>query len=224
MKYLVQLRPPQFVFLVALSLAAIPGLAVQSEADNITITFKDANEAISASTTDTSNRVQVVECPDLAAPFENCIVHVSQPSAGATISSANFPFQPGNTTVLIGDPGGSTISDLLGYGPCSLPNCSGGGTSGPPFVAYNLNFNSDPSTEAPFGSLGDSCSGGCQVIETGAEQLAGTVTWSDGSVDTINFNSDTEVPEPSSFLLILPGFAAMCAARRVRPFVRPVQA
>src|SRR5437660_977035 len=90
MKYLVQLRPPQFVFLVALSLAAIPGLAVQSEADNITITFIDSTEFISSSTTDTSGRVQVVECPDLAAPFESCIVHVAQPSAGATISSANF--------------------------------------------------------------------------------------------------------------------------------------
>jgi len=222
MKYLVQLRPPQFVFLVALSLAAIPGLAVQSEADNITITFNDSAEAISALTTDTSGRVQVVECPDPAAPFESCIVHVRQPGA-ATISSANFPFQPGNTTVVIGDPGGSTISDLLGYGPCSIPNCSGGDTSGPPFVAYEMNFNSDPSTETPSGILGNSCSavGGCQIIERGVEQLAGTVTWSDGTVDTINFNSDTEVPEPSSIVLFLPGIAAMCAARRFHPFVRP---
>ena len=224
MKYLAHLRPPQFVFMLALSLAATAGLAVQSEADNITITFNDSTEAISAST-DASSRVQVVECPDPAAPFESCIVHVRQPGA-ATISSANFPFQPGNTTVVIGDPGGSTISDLLGYGPCSIPNCSGGDTSGPPFVAYEMNFNSDPSTETPSGSLGDSCSavGGCQIIERGVEQLAGTVTWSDGTVDTINFNSDTEVPEPASILLFLPGFAGVCAARRFRLFTRPAQA
>src|SRR6266513_5069992 len=133
MKYLVQLRPPQFMFLLALSLTAIAGLAIQSEAvatrlpglelraePDISITFDDSTDTISVSTTDFSNRVRAVSCPDPTASFENCIIFVSQPSAGATISSANFPFQPvlGNTTVGIGDPGGSTVSDLLNYGPC----------------------------------------------------------------------------------------------------------
>src|SRR5437016_3568696 len=174
MKYLVQLRPPQFVFLLALSLTAIAGLAIQSEADTITITINDSNEAISASTTDTSGRVHVVECPDPAASLESCLIVVTQPGA-ATISSANFPFPPGSTTVAIGDPGGSTVSDTLGYGPCSLINCSGGDSAGPPFVAYSLRFNSDPATETPSGILGNSCSavGGCQINELGVEQLAG---------------------------------------------------
>jgi len=229
MKYLVQLRPPQFVFLVALSLAAIPGLAIQSEAGNITITFDDSTDTISVSTTDTTNRVHAVSCPDPAASFEGCNVIITRPSAGATISSADFPFQqPGTNTVVIGDPGGSTVSDLLGYGQCSQPNCGTGSPSPPALgVAYSLHFNSDPSTEAPFGSLGDSCSavtGGCQIIETGTEQPVGKVLWSDQTVDAINFISNTEVPEPASILLFLPGFAAMCAARRFHPFVRPAQA
>ncbi len=225
MKYLVHLRPPQFVFLVALSLAAIAGLVIQSEAAGVVITINDSTDSIFVSTTnDPAGRVTAFDCPVPVAGIEQCVVVVTPPAGGVAISSANFPFQPGNTTVVIGDPDGITVSDLLGYVQCSTGNCSvpNQPPSPPaPGVSYELNFSSDPPSETPFPNSCSALAGGCQIIETGFEQLAGTVTWNDGTVDTITFISDTEVPEPASFLLMLPGFAAMCAARRFHTLVRP---
>jgi len=201
--------------LPAISLCML-GLVMLSaaEAASTTITINDLTDTLSVSTTDTSGRVHTADCPGPSTSFEECVIVVTQPGT-ATIQSANFPnAQPITGTLVIGDPGGLTISDLLGT--------PGSGATG---ISYELNFGSDASTETQFSNLGNQCSavaGGCPVIETGSVQTAGTVTWSDGSVDTINFQSDvSEVPEPSSFLLFLPGLAGACAARRFRPFVQP---
>jgi hypothetical protein len=50
------------------------------------------------------------------------------------------------------------------------------------------------------------CPDGCTIAETedGAFQTMGTITWSDGTVDTIQFHGET-VPEPSSLLLFATG-------------------
>lgn len=209
---------------LAATFLCLLGLAIRSDAANLALTFDDSTDTVRLQTADTSGRIHAADCPGPSTQFEECVIVVTQPAAGVTISSAHFPFQPTLSTVVIGDADGSTISDLLGYGQCSLLNCSGAGSPSPPApgVAYSLNFNSDPATEAPFSNLGNLCSavaGGCPVIETGVEQPAGTVTWSDRSVDTINFVSDAEIPEPPSFFLLLPGFAGLCAARRFRASV-----
>lgn len=80
--------------------------------------------------------------------------------------------------------------------------------------SYELQFISDPSGDLA-ASTSISCDeipGGCQITEDGTVQTAGTVTWSDGTVDTIKFQSDVDpvvVPEPSSMLLLLTGFVAL---------------
>src|SRR5258708_6392119 len=43
--------------------------------------------------------------------------------------------------------------------------------------------------------------GGCFFLENGALQTIATVTWSDGTIDTIKFQS---LPEPSAFVLFVP--------------------
>jgi hypothetical protein len=53
----------------------------------------------------------------------------------------------------------------------------------------------------------------CAHPETIAEQnapvTAGYIRWSDGSFDQITFISTTPVPEPSSLLLLAPGFVLL---------------
>ena len=203
------------------------GLAIQSEAANLLVTFNGdttdigSTDTLSFSTDPAgSSRVKAIECPVQSHAFESCALSISRPSPTATISSADFPFQTLDTvkTVVIGEPGGSTVSDTLGYLPCSADPCPSNPPPGPD-VGYVLAFNSDPSFESPSGIFGAPCSPAavaCPVIETGDVQVAGTVTWSDRTVDTINFQSDAaDVPEPSSILLFLPGFAGVFAARRL---------
>jgi hypothetical protein len=55
------------------------------------------------------------------------------------------------------------------------------------------------------------------ILETGLPQLASTVTWNDGRVDTFSFVSDVSestVPEPASLLLL--GTGLVIGARRWR--------
>jgi len=44
------------------------------------------------------------------------------------------------------------------------------------------------------------CPDGCPIVEDGTFQTIGTIKWSDGTVDTIQFHG--EVPEPSSLALL----------------------
>lgn len=47
------------------------------------------------------------------------------------------------------------------------------------------------------------------IVETGGVQLAGNIYWSDGSVDTINFISDVEAPEPGTLFLLGSGLLGL---------------
>ena len=59
--------------------------------------------------------------------------------------------------------------------------------------------------------------GGCSLSEDGTVQYLGTVTWSDGSVDSISFQGDVDpvpTPEPSSLILLASALILVAGVRR----------
>ena len=96
--------------------------------------------------------------------------------------------------MVIGEPGGAFVSDIFTFE---------GVTKG--LRGFTGAFISDSDTVAPQACVPIMP---CTIIETGGIQNALTVAWSDGTVDTIRFQSDVApVPEPSSLLLSLVGLA-----------------
>jgi hypothetical protein len=82
---------------------------------------------------------------------------------------------------------------------------------------YLLAFESDINSSPVLCSV----IGGCDTAETGGIQTVGTVTWSDGTVDTIQLQSDVNevpaVPEPSSMFLLISVLAFLSVSiHRVR--------
>jgi len=128
-------------------------------------------------------------------------VTVGAPLMGAVPQSFNSPFgrRPGVASFLIGEGDGTTSDSLL------IPNFIPPGIG--PLPEYEVIFRSDPGVGLG-GTLG--C---CDLTEDGTVQTIGTVTWTDGTVDTIRFQSDSEVPEPSTILLMLAGFAGLGTLR-----------
>jgi hypothetical protein len=157
-----------------------------------TIQFQDLTDTMSVLVSD-SSRMSFMCDPNETL---GCIVTITEP-LGVTLNSVTSP------SVNIADPAGDLRSDQLLFR-----------GSGRTFLAI---FQSDAEAGQP------RCSdvGGCSVIENGTMQLADTVTWSNGTMDTISFQSDaSEVPEPSAFIMALTAIPALVFASR-RPLKRP---
>ena|ERR1035437_1670165 len=147
-----------------------------------TITFFDLTD-VNTVTDDTGRGV--VHCG-----LEFCLVSLFAPTGGFSAQSS--------TGVFVGELGGSLISDMLITGTAVGRN------------TIDLQWSSDDES----GNLGTCSSrGGCTIIEDGTVQTLYTVIWNNAngnflSSDTIKFQSDA-VPEPSTMVLILVGFAVL---------------
>jgi hypothetical protein len=98
-------------------------------------------------------------------------------------------------TIWIADSSGAFVSDRLATN-------NFGDVVGLDFLSDADNSGTSPTLCADVG--------GCQLIEDGTIQTIGTVTWTDGTVDTIQIQSDVnKVPEPSTILLLLTGIACI---------------
>ena len=154
-----------------------------------TILFRDLTDSVSV--TPISSRMADLVC-DTTTLFESCVLSLRPPSPSATLLS------PGPLTVLIAETAGPSLaSDQISVGVFLDPS-----------LGVSLNFFSD--TEASPGSIG-LCNTppvivAC-MVETGAVQTAFLLVWSDGTVDTVQFQSD--VPQPASWLLMVSGLATM---------------
>jgi hypothetical protein len=194
-------------------------------ADTFTIT--DTSDNLSFTTSTRVIPTNTTACGNFSLSGEACIVDITAPAANATVvepGTSSNPL-PLRTNILIGGPGESLISDSIHVDPesqTSLPTGLVFGPCGSNCPAYHLVFLSDSETTA-LSALGNTqtCAdfGGCQLTEDGMQDTAGTITWNNGTSDTIVFQSDREttpptVPEPSSIMLLLPGLAGVLGARR----------
>ena len=157
-----------------------------------TITVYDLTDTLSVVHVGTSH-LFTGSCANNALGVEIC--NFALTSLTATIQSTIGGGQP---IVVIGEPGGAFVSDIFTFE---------GVTKGLP--GFTGAFISD-SDAAPQQACGPANFMPCTIIENGGIQTALTVFWSDGSKDTINFQSDVApVPEPSSFLLSLAGLTLL---------------
>lgn len=163
-----------------------------------TFTFQDLTDSVTVS-------IDSVRSFNFNCVLEDCTLVLGEPSAGAagTITFSAFP-------LFISEANGVTLSDSVDAQICapSILGCDAAAvTAGLPVILFSSDVDS---STFPCG-LFFSC-----VPEDGTIQTAGTVTWGDGTVDTINFQSDVEaVPEPSSLALLGTGlFSAIAVARK----------
>jgi hypothetical protein len=160
--------------------------AASARAD--TVLLNDLNEgALTVSSTNPSRISAVCVIGDF------CTVSVTAPSPFAT-TVASAPF-----FVFIADPGTDLVSDRFVFA-FSSP------------TEYQFQFASDTD-----GAFFGTCAlvGHCQLVEDGTVQEARTITWSDGTVDTIQFQSDVEpVPEPGTLVLFGSGLLSLVGLAR----------
>jgi len=131
---------------------------------------------------------------------EDCTdIHVLAPLAGATITNKTVGDRL--TPFYIAEPDGLTVSDGIGFPTVQIGDPD-----------YRLSFLSGQETVGgPCGIINI-----CRYREDGTPQLVGTVTWSDGTIDTILIQSDINetVPEPLTILFIPSGLVLLVASRR----------
>jgi hypothetical protein len=157
-----------------------------------TILFNDLTENVSITTT--STRVSDMAC-ETNPLFEFCRLTLGPPSPTATLLS------PSSATIGIAEAGSTSGSDQISYGQII----------GTQILSFNFFSDLDPglaliTCSPPFTNC---------LTETGGIQTAFQLAWSDGTLDTIQFQSG--VPEPASWLLLAMGFVALGVWRCVRP-------
>ena len=200
----------RWILTVTLVLLAVLVSAAASAASNLTLTFVDGTDQLSVSITGDTTRAN----PLPSCLLERCNFTVTPPSADAFVVSQSLPALTDVTMSTITSR--NTVLEL----PCpDPPTCPESDeltvffSRTPPLflvTSYSGTFFSD--TEPALPTCG-SVSAPCNFLETGSVQLMGLITWSDGTVDTINFCSDVEsqtpscspsssVPEPSTVMLL----------------------
>jgi hypothetical protein len=122
---------------------------------------------------------------------ETCEAIVLAPSSGATIIDSTLRRDLTSGIVLIAED-----ADLVMVSDYLSSDIEPGATF------FKFGFGSDSEN----GGL-EQCvpNGGCAFVENGEPQLVATVTWSDGTIDSIYVRSDAEpvpVPEPTSLVLL----------------------
>jgi hypothetical protein len=164
-------------------------------ADSLTVFFSDSTSTLSVIISPPSSRASHINCFNSPA-VQDCSVQLAPNTAGATISTA-LPQQ-----LWIKDPGTTNVSDRL-----FISNL---GTSGSPILYFEF-ISADPPTL----DCSQNSPNGCQLTEDGTVQFAIAVNWSDGTQDTVNFQSGpAPVPEPASMLLLGTGLVGLAGVVR----------
>ena len=162
-------------------LLLLPGGAVAG-----TITIFDLTEVTLTFSSDIAGRASV------SCVVEICSVTILAPAIGLTVT--------GGRDLNILEPGvpiADGVSDILQFVVLGTP------VPGQPAVAH-FNFISDPE-ERLLKAIGTGIVGPpVSITEDGTVQFGASIRWSDGTIDTINFQSDVErvVPEPATLLLL----------------------
>ena len=189
--------PRALALVVLCSVLVVPRLA---KCD--VITFNDSGETISVSVP--ASRIPSgsgsLSCPNPANTIEEeCELFLAPPSVGATISSTTLS----QFTFIAEDSAGVNASDFL------LAETV---KNSPDFLVDFVSLEDPIFETCPVPA-------GCSILENGSVQTLGTITWSDGTVDQIKFQSNVEasaVPEPSSLLLLVAGLMGAAGATRRR--------
>jgi PEP-CTERM motif len=219
-------RPSLVSPVIRLSLAVLTLLLITQHSKADSVTFNDTSENPTMTTSGSRiittqsqlpgfsfSQLQFLGTCGLSSlvpplpPFEECSVIISQPANTNPITS--------DATVTIGEPGSQLFSDAILRNSCPALTLSlGGGLATCTPGLIGVTFISDPNVSSVNGipvtcaALNPSVSGQCDFSETGGPQVF-SITYSDGTADVINFTSDVDVPEPSTFVLFGSGFAAL---------------
>jgi len=190
----------------------LDGFVMVDTAAADTLVINDLTDSLSVQGATSREVIQIIPP---GSTLEGVSIVISAPAPGVTIAGRTIP----DTAFLgVAEPDGITFSDAITMRPGSV------GTT-----EAVVSFFSDVEPPPPF-QLCTEVIGPCTLVENGAVQTAGTITWSDGTVDTILFCSDvegvpstcstTQVPEPASLVLLGTGLAALMGFVRLESEIR----
>jgi hypothetical protein len=194
-------HPKRYRVIRTLLATMLCGLIMVKAASADTILINDLTDSIIVQ--GTTSREVVTPFGDTS--LEGVGIQISAPIQGATISSTTL-----QTTDFLGiaEPDAITFSD-------AITMLSGGVGTAQAVVTFFSDAIELPSRTCLSLAID------CTMIENGTAQVAGTITWSDGTLDTIQFCSDVEglssscsttsVPEPATLLLLSGGLGVLVA-------------